>query len=133
MSYLPEPQRNFNTSYSNHPETSSLDHAVNTFMQDSSPGSQNDPCCNEFNNYSSCDWEDQNQRAFNSPYSTYQEPSSLERTFNSFVQNCPTSPPSFSFENSSSFDYASTQSFLQNLYNSFHQPQNSLHYTEEPF
>ncbi|KAL4300906.1 hypothetical protein AHAS_Ahas17G0247700 [Arachis hypogaea] len=76
---------------------------------------------------------DQNQRAFNSSYSTYQEPSSLEGTFNSFMQNCPTSPPSFSFENSSSLDYVSTQSFLQDPYNSFHQPQNSLHYTEDSF
>ncbi|KAL4344570.1 hypothetical protein AHAS_Ahas11G0191600 [Arachis hypogaea] len=65
---------------------------------------------------------DQNQRAFNSSYSSYQEPSSLEHTFNSFMQNCPTSPPNFSFENSSSLDYASTQSFLQDLYKSFHQP-----------
>ncbi|KAL4287437.1 hypothetical protein AHAS_Ahas19G0186100 [Arachis hypogaea] len=71
--------------------------------------------------------------AFNSAYSTYQEPSSLECTFNSFMQNCPTSSPSFSFENPSSLDYASTQSFLQDPYNSFHQPQNSLHYTENLF
>ncbi|KAL4315892.1 hypothetical protein AHAS_Ahas15G0230500 [Arachis hypogaea] len=42
--------------------------------------------------------------AFNHPYSTYQETSSLESTFNAFMQNCPTSPPSFSFENPSSLD-----------------------------
>ncbi|KAL4306501.1 hypothetical protein AHAS_Ahas16G0184600 [Arachis hypogaea] len=78
------------------------------------PGPQNDPYFDEFNNYLSCGWKDQNQRAFNSPYSTYQEPSSLERTFNLFIQNCPTSPPSFSYENSSSLDYASTQNPFQN-------------------
>ncbi|KAL4306571.1 hypothetical protein AHAS_Ahas16G0191600 [Arachis hypogaea] len=46
--------------------------------------------------------------SIDSAYSTYQEPSSLEHTFNSFMQNFPTLPPSFSYENSSSLDYAST-------------------------
>ncbi|KAL4371239.1 hypothetical protein AHAS_Ahas06G0145900 [Arachis hypogaea] len=64
---------------------------------------------------------------FDSSYPTYQEPSSLEQTFNSLIQNCPTSPPSFSFEDCSSLDYASTQSLLQDPYNSFHQPQNLFH------
>ncbi|KAL4321673.1 hypothetical protein AHAS_Ahas14G0134000 [Arachis hypogaea] len=52
---------------------------------------------------------DQNQRAFDNSYSTYQEPSSLEQAFNSFMKTCPTSPPSFSYENPSSLDFASTQ------------------------
>ncbi|KAL4321317.1 hypothetical protein AHAS_Ahas14G0098400 [Arachis hypogaea] len=71
--------------------------------------------------------------AFTSSYSIYQEPTSLEHTFNSFMQNCPTSPPSSSFENSSSFDYASTQSFLNNPHNSSHQPHNLFHHTENSF
>ncbi|KAL4315699.1 hypothetical protein AHAS_Ahas15G0211200 [Arachis hypogaea] len=63
----------------------------------------------------------------NVSYSINQEPSSFEQSFISFMQNCPPSPSNFSFENSSSLDYASTQSFFQNPYNSFHQPQNSFH------
>ncbi|KAL4321605.1 hypothetical protein AHAS_Ahas14G0127200 [Arachis hypogaea] len=39
----------------------------------------------------------------------------------------PPSRPSFSFESSSSLDYASTQSFLQNPYKSSHQSHNSFH------
>ncbi|KAL4381329.1 hypothetical protein AHAS_Ahas04G0122600 [Arachis hypogaea] len=35
--------------------------------------------------------------AFNSSYSTYQEISSLEQTFNSFMESCPTSPSSSTF------------------------------------
>ncbi|KAL4287647.1 hypothetical protein AHAS_Ahas19G0207100 [Arachis hypogaea] len=112
-------------------ETSSLDYAFNKFMQDCSPEQQNDPYCDEVDDYSSCGWEDQNQRAFDSSYSTYQEASSLERTFNSFMQNYPTSPLSFSLENPSSLDFASAQNSLQDPYNSFHQPQHSLHYTED--
>ncbi|KAL4315408.1 hypothetical protein AHAS_Ahas15G0182100 [Arachis hypogaea] len=103
MSYLPEPQK-----------TSSIDYAFNTFKQDCSPVPQNDPYIDEYNNYSCCEWKDQNQIAFNSPYSTYQEPSSLESTFNAFMQNSPTPPPSFSFEDSSSLDYLSTQNSFQN-------------------
>ncbi|KAL4321667.1 hypothetical protein AHAS_Ahas14G0133400 [Arachis hypogaea] len=99
-------QRDFNTPYSIHQETASFDCAVNTFMQDCSLGPQNDPYIDEYNNYSSCGWEDQNQRAFDSPYSIHQEPSSLESTFNAFMQNFPTPPPNFSFEDSSSLDYA---------------------------
>ncbi|KAL4276235.1 hypothetical protein AHAS_Ahas20G0186900 [Arachis hypogaea] len=68
------------------------------------PPPQNDASC-----YSNGGWEEQNQKTFENPYSTYQEPSSLERAFNSLMQNCPTSPSSFSSENSSSLDYASTQ------------------------
>ncbi|QHO19932.1 uncharacterized protein DS421_11g333410 [Arachis hypogaea] len=152
MGYSPEPQhdsyyydnytncgwegqniRNLNDPYFAHQETSSFDHAVNTFMQDCSSMPQNDPHCDEFNNYSSCGWEDQSQTAFNIPYSTYQEPSSLKHTFNLFMQNCLPSPPSFSFENSSSLDYPSIQSFLQDPYNSFHQPQNSFHNLKNSF
>ncbi|KAL4357011.1 hypothetical protein AHAS_Ahas09G0144000 [Arachis hypogaea] len=54
------------------------------------------------------------------------EPSSLEESFNSFMLNCPTSPPSISLENSSSLDFASTQNSLQDPYNSFHTPQNNF-------
>ncbi|KAL4381135.1 hypothetical protein AHAS_Ahas04G0103200 [Arachis hypogaea] len=126
MRYCPEPQndlyhyphcqnqRDFNASYSIHQETSSLDCAFNKFMQDCSQRPQNDPYFDESNNYSSCGWEDQNQRALNVSYSIDQEPSSLEQTFNSFLQNYPTSPHNFSFENSSSLDYASTENSFQN-------------------
>ncbi|KAL4374268.1 hypothetical protein AHAS_Ahas05G0164800 [Arachis hypogaea] len=55
---------------------------------------------------------DQNQTAFNSSYSTYQEMSSLEQTFNSFMESCQTSPPSFSSENSSSLNYPLTQNLF---------------------
>ncbi|KAL4344388.1 hypothetical protein AHAS_Ahas11G0173400 [Arachis hypogaea] len=127
---LPEPQKNSNTPYAIHPETSSLDTAFNKFMQDCPPMPQDDPYLDEFNNDSHCGWEDQNQKAFDSSYSPYQEPSSLEQIINSFMQNCPTSPPSFSLENSSSLDFSSTQNFPQDSYDSFHQPQNSFYYTE---
>ncbi|KAL4315474.1 hypothetical protein AHAS_Ahas15G0188700 [Arachis hypogaea] len=83
-------------------------------MQDCPPMPQDDPYCEEFNNSSSCAWKDQNQRALNVSYSTYQEPSSLEQTFNSFMESCQTSPPSFSSENSSSLNYPSTQNLFQN-------------------
>ncbi|KAL4344132.1 hypothetical protein AHAS_Ahas11G0147800 [Arachis hypogaea] len=100
---------NSNTPYAIHPKTSSMECAFNKFMQDYPPMPQDDPYCDEFDNSSSYAWEDQNQKAFDSSYSTYQEPSSLEQTFNLFMQNYPTSPPSFSCENSSSLDDASTQ------------------------
>ncbi|KAL4276045.1 hypothetical protein AHAS_Ahas20G0167900 [Arachis hypogaea] len=93
------------------------------------PEPQNDPYYDEFNNSSSCAWEEQNQRAPNVSYSINQEPSTLEQTFNSFMLNCPTSPPSFPLENFSSFDFASTQSLLQDPYTLSHQPQDSFHYT----
>ncbi|KAL4371216.1 hypothetical protein AHAS_Ahas06G0143600 [Arachis hypogaea] len=129
MNFLPEPQSepccydtdtnygwegNFNSPNAIHQETSSLNYAFNKFMQDSSQGAQDCPYYDNFNNSSSCAWEEQNQKAFESPYSTYQEPSSLERAFNSLLQNCPTSPPSSSFENSSSIDYPMTQNLFQN-------------------
>ncbi|KAL4337434.1 hypothetical protein AHAS_Ahas12G0109800 [Arachis hypogaea] len=134
MNYIPKPQSdsycydtdtnygwegNFNASYSVHQETSSFDCAVNTYMEDFSPMPQHDPHYDEFNNDSHCGWKDQNQKAFDSLYSTYQEPSSLEHTFNSFIQNCPTSPFSFSFENSSPLEYTSVQ-------DSFHTSQNNF-------
>ncbi|KAL4337271.1 hypothetical protein AHAS_Ahas12G0093500 [Arachis hypogaea] len=52
--------------------------------------------------------------AFDNSYSTYQELSSLEQTFNSFMESCRTSPPSFSSENSSSLNYPLTQNLFQN-------------------
>ncbi|KAL4287248.1 hypothetical protein AHAS_Ahas19G0167200 [Arachis hypogaea] len=73
------------------------------------PPPQNDASC-----YSNDGWGEQNQKTFESPYSTYQEPSSLERTINSLIQNFPTSPSSFSSENSSSLDFVSTQNPCQN-------------------
>ncbi|KAL4315436.1 hypothetical protein AHAS_Ahas15G0184900 [Arachis hypogaea] len=129
--FLPEPQSesycydtntnygwegNSNAPYDIQQEPSSLDYAFNKFMQDCPPMPQSDP------HPSHCGWEDQNQKAIDSSYSIYQEPLSLEHTFNSFMQNCSPSPPSFSFENSSSLDFALTQSFLQDPYNSAHQP-----------
>ncbi|KAL4321759.1 hypothetical protein AHAS_Ahas14G0142600 [Arachis hypogaea] len=92
-------QRDLSDPYFVNQEASSLECAFNKFMQDCPPIPPNDPYCDEFNKDSSCGWEDQKQRAFDNSYSTYQEPSSLEQTFNSFMQNCPTSPPSFSCEN----------------------------------
>ncbi|KAL4337547.1 hypothetical protein AHAS_Ahas12G0121100 [Arachis hypogaea] len=73
------------------------------------PPPQNDASC-----YSNDGWGEQNQKTFESPYSTYQEPSSLERTINSLIQNFPTSPSNFSSENSSSLDFVSTQNPCQN-------------------
>ncbi|KAL4357245.1 hypothetical protein AHAS_Ahas09G0167400 [Arachis hypogaea] len=43
------------------------------------------------------------------------------------------SRPNFSFESSSSLDYASTQSFLQNPYKSSHQSHNSFHTPQHSF
>ncbi|KAL4329365.1 hypothetical protein AHAS_Ahas13G0292800 [Arachis hypogaea] len=126
-------QTAFNSSYSTHQETSSLECAFNKFMQDCPPMPQDDHYYDEFNNSSSCAWEDQNQRALNVSYSINQEPSSLEQTFNLFMQSCPTSPPCFSSKNPSSLDYTSTQSFLQDLYNSFHQPQDTPDYSQNSF
>ncbi|KAL4286776.1 hypothetical protein AHAS_Ahas19G0120000 [Arachis hypogaea] len=126
-------QRDLNDLYVVHQEKSSLECAFNKFMQDFPPIPQDDPYCDEFNNSSSCAWEDQNQRALNVSNSINQEPSELEQSFNSFMQNCPTLPPNFLFENPSSLDYASTQSFLHNPYDSSHQPQDSFHYTEDSF
>ncbi|KAL4356916.1 hypothetical protein AHAS_Ahas09G0134500 [Arachis hypogaea] len=118
MNYFPEPQSDSYCydSYTNHGWegniSDSLDCAINTYMEDCSPWPQNDPHSEEFHNSSSCDSEDQNQRVLNMSYSINQKPSLLEQTFNPFLQTCPTSPHSFSFENSSSLDYASTQSLL---------------------
>ncbi|KAL4344392.1 hypothetical protein AHAS_Ahas11G0173800 [Arachis hypogaea] len=120
-------QTAFNSSYSTHQKSSSLECAFNEFLQNCLPMPQDEPYCDEFNNSSSCAWEDQNQKALNVSYSINQEPSSLEQTFNSFMLNCPTSPPSSPLENFSSLNFASTQSFLQGPYNSFHKPQNSFH------
>ncbi|KAL4315990.1 hypothetical protein AHAS_Ahas15G0240300 [Arachis hypogaea] len=71
--------------------------------------------------------------ALNVSYSINQEPSSLEQTFNSFMQNYPTSPPISSLENSSSLDYASTQSLLQDPHHPFYQLQNLLHNSQDSF
>ncbi|KAL4315853.1 hypothetical protein AHAS_Ahas15G0226600 [Arachis hypogaea] len=146
--FLPEPQSesycydtntnygwegNSNAPYDIQQETSSLDYIFNKFMQDYPPIPQSDPHPDEFYNYSHCGWEDQNQKAIDSSYSIYQEPSLLEQTFNSFIKNCPPSPPNFSFENSSSLDSASTQCFFQDPYNSAHQPQNSFHNSQNSF
>ncbi|KAL4373328.1 hypothetical protein AHAS_Ahas05G0070800 [Arachis hypogaea] len=65
--------------------------------------------------------------------SIHQETSSLEYTLNKVMKNYPPSLPSFSFESSSSLDYASTQSFLQNPYKSSYQPQNSSHNSQNSF
>ncbi|KAL4381502.1 hypothetical protein AHAS_Ahas04G0139900 [Arachis hypogaea] len=123
-------QTAFNRSYSTHQETSSLECTFNKFMQDCPPMPQDDPYYDECNNSSSCAWEDQNQRALNVSYSINQEPSSLEQTFNSFMQSCSASPPRFPIENPSSLDYTSTQSLLQDTYNSFHQPQDTPDYSQ---
>ncbi|QHN77767.1 uncharacterized protein DS421_19g655620 [Arachis hypogaea] len=129
MNYFPEPQSdphcydtdincgwkgNFNVSSSVHQGTSSFDCAVNAYMENCSPLPQNDSYCDEFNNSSSCAWENQNQKAFDNSYCTYQELSLLEQTFNSFMESCQTSPPSFSSENSSSLNYPWTQNPFQN-------------------
>ena len=88
------------------------------------PGSQNGPYFDDFDHYSSCAWEDQNQRDFTHSYPIHQEPSPLNYT---------TSPPSFTCLNSSSFEYASAQKSIPNPYNSFHHPQNSIHYPQESY
>ncbi|KAL4344660.1 hypothetical protein AHAS_Ahas11G0200600 [Arachis hypogaea] len=65
------------------------------------PGSQNDSHFYEFDNYLNCGWKGQNKREFNVPYPIHQEPSSLD----TFMQHCPTSPPNFSYQNSSPLEY----------------------------
>ncbi|KAL4274176.1 hypothetical protein AHAS_AhasUnG0019100 [Arachis hypogaea] len=129
MNYFSEPQSdsycydtgincgwegNFNVSSSVHQGTSSFDCAVNTYMENCSLMPQDDSYCDEFNNSSSCAWENQNQKAFDNSYSTYQELSSLEQTFNLFLKSCQTSPPSFSSKNYSSLNYPLTQNLFQN-------------------
>ncbi|QHO07231.1 uncharacterized protein DS421_14g461830 [Arachis hypogaea] len=129
MNYVPKPQSdshcydtdincgwegNFIVSSSVHQGTSSFNCAVNAYMENCSPMPQDDSYCDEFNNSSSCAWENQNQKAFDNSYSTYQELSSLEKTFNSFMESYQTSPPSFSSENSSSLNYPLTRNFFQN-------------------
>ncbi|KAL4329611.1 hypothetical protein AHAS_Ahas13G0317400 [Arachis hypogaea] len=49
------------------------------------------------------------------------------------MEKHPPSRPSFSFESSSSLDYASTQSFLQNPYQSSHRSHNSFHTPQHNF
>ncbi|KAL4276290.1 hypothetical protein AHAS_Ahas20G0192400 [Arachis hypogaea] len=78
-------QRDLSDPYCVHQETSSLEYTFKKFMQDYPPIQQDDPYCDEFHNSSSCDWEDQNQRALNVSYSINQEQSSLEQTFNLFI------------------------------------------------
>ena len=85
------------------------------------PEPQNGPCLGEFDHYSSCGWEDQNQRDFTYSHPIHQEPSPL---------NYPTSPPSFTYPNSSSLEHFSAQNSFSNSYNSFHYPQDSFHYTQ---
>ncbi|KAL4371441.1 hypothetical protein AHAS_Ahas06G0166100 [Arachis hypogaea] len=137
MNYFPEPQsdshcydvdincgweENFNVSSSVH-EGTSFDCVVNAYMENCSPMPQDDSYCDEFNNSSSCAWENQNQKASDNSYSTYQELSSLEQTFNSFMESCQTSPPSFSSENSSLLNYPLTQNLFQNsVHTNFHEP-----------
>ncbi|QHO50032.1 uncharacterized protein DS421_1g19130 [Arachis hypogaea] len=129
MRYCPEPQNdlchyphgNFNVSSSVHQGTSSFDYAVNAYMENCSPMPQDDSYCNEFNNSSSCAWENQNQKAFDNSYSTYQELSSLEQTFNSFMERCQTSPPSFLSENSSSLNYPAKSLPKLTVHTNFHE------------
>ncbi|KAL4277020.1 hypothetical protein AHAS_Ahas20G0265400 [Arachis hypogaea] len=71
------------------------------------------PSQNDASHDSNGGWGEKNQKTFENPYFTYQEPSSLERTSNSLMQNCPTSPSSFSSENFSSLDFGSTQNSCQ--------------------
>ncbi|KAL4344707.1 hypothetical protein AHAS_Ahas11G0205300 [Arachis hypogaea] len=85
---------------------------------------QNGPYFGEIDHYLSCGWEDQNQRDFTHSYPIHQEPPPL---------NYPTSPPSFTCLNSSSFEYASAQKSIPNPYNLFHHPQNSIHYPQESY
>ncbi|KAL4321664.1 hypothetical protein AHAS_Ahas14G0133100 [Arachis hypogaea] len=129
MNYFPEPQSdsycydtdincgwegNFKISSSIHQGTSLFDCVVNAYMENCSPMPQVDSYCDEFNHSSSCAWENQNQKAFDNSYSTYQEPASLEQAFNSFMQICPPSLPRFSSENSSSLNFPLTQNLFQN-------------------
>ncbi|KAL4357100.1 hypothetical protein AHAS_Ahas09G0152900 [Arachis hypogaea] len=115
--YQPPPQNDsyhyphgkYNDSHSNYLRTLSLDCAAKAYLEECSSTPQNNPHSDEFNNQSNYGWDDQNQAAFNSSYSTYQEISSLEQTFNSFMESCPTSPSSSTFNNSSSPKYVSTQ------------------------
>ncbi|QHO49550.1 uncharacterized protein DS421_1g14960 [Arachis hypogaea] len=72
------------------------------------PETQYDPDCDESNNYSYCGWKSQNQRDLGDPYYVHQDTSSLECTFNKFMQDYPPmqqdDPYCGEFHNSSSCD-----------------------------
>ncbi|KAL4365791.1 hypothetical protein AHAS_Ahas07G0141400 [Arachis hypogaea] len=85
------------------------------------PEPQSDSHCDD--NYTNRGWEGN----LKDSCSIHQETSSLEYTLNKVMKNYPPSLSSFSFESSSSLDYASTRSFLQNPYKLSYQPQNSSH------
>ncbi|KAL4391261.1 hypothetical protein AHAS_Ahas03G0227400 [Arachis hypogaea] len=91
------------------------------------PEPQSDSHCDD--SYTNRGWEGN----LKDSCSIHQETSSLEYTLNKVMKNYPPSRPSFSFESSSSLDYAATQSFLQNPYKSSYQPQNSSHNSQNLF
>ncbi|KAL4315551.1 hypothetical protein AHAS_Ahas15G0196400 [Arachis hypogaea] len=118
MGYHP-PSPISNGGWEYHQETSNSGHS-NSWSYASEPQDEKEnhmgyfsPPQNDANHDSNGGWGEQNQKIFENPYFTYQEPSSLERTFNSLMQNCPTSPSSFSFENFSLLDFGSTQNSCQ--------------------
>ncbi|KAL4276441.1 hypothetical protein AHAS_Ahas20G0207500 [Arachis hypogaea] len=93
MGNFPPPQSN--PRYYTHGGWEYQEHEMGYF-----PGPQNGPYFYECNHYSCCGWKDQNQRDFTHSYPIHQEPSHL---------NYPTSPSSFSYQNSSPLEFASTQ------------------------
>ncbi|KAL4287595.1 hypothetical protein AHAS_Ahas19G0201900 [Arachis hypogaea] len=120
MGYHP-PSPISNGGWEYHQETSNSGHS-NSWSYASEPQDEKEnymgyfpPSQNDASHDSNGGWGEQNQKTFENPYFTYQEPSSLERTSNSLMQNCPTSPSSFSSENFSSLDFGSTQNSCQSL------------------
>ncbi|XP_057735293.1 uncharacterized protein LOC130950741 [Arachis stenosperma] len=126
MGYFPPPQND--SSYHTNCGWENQDQGMMGFEQSNQMGcftrTQNDSYSYEWDNYPNCDWEGQNQGEFNVSYPIHHEPAPL---------NYPTSPPNFSYQNSSPLDYASTQSFLQNPYQSSHQSHNLFHTPQHNF
>ncbi|KAL4306529.1 hypothetical protein AHAS_Ahas16G0187400 [Arachis hypogaea] len=129
INFLPEPQSdsycydsytnhgwegNFNDSYSTHQETSSMECAFNKFMQNCPLMPQDDSYCDEFNNSSSCAWRIKTRMHLTIHTPLIKSYHHLSKTFNSLMESCQTSPPSFSSENSSSLNYPLTQNLFQN-------------------
>ncbi|QHO42171.1 uncharacterized protein DS421_5g151910 [Arachis hypogaea] len=126
MGYFPPPQND--SSYHTNCGWENQDQGMMGFEQSNQMGyftrTQNDSYSYEWDNYPNCDWEGQNRGEFNVSYPIHQEPSPL---------NYPTSPPNFSYQNSSPLEFASTQNSFQNPYNSIHQPQNTFDYSHNSF
>ncbi|KAL4344077.1 hypothetical protein AHAS_Ahas11G0142300 [Arachis hypogaea] len=95
---------------------------------------QYDPDFDEFNNYSYCGWEGENQRDLSDPYFLHQETSSLECAFNKFMQDCPPNDPycdEFNKDSSCGWEDQNQRAF-DNSYSTYQEP-SSLEQTFNSF